>query len=75
MFKQSNFENEILQSMEKSLVANQSEESNGFNKLAKAVDCLNNAATLFDQAGMHEAASELTNVIKSLASKLSGKIL
>jgi hypothetical protein len=72
MFKIGSFENEILKSMEKSLVANQSEESNGFSKLAKAADYLNNAASIFDQAGMHEEAYEITEVLESLASKLIG---
>lgn len=72
MFKIDSFENEILKSMEKSLIANQSEESNGFSKLAKAVDYLNNAASIFDQAGMHEEASDITKVLESLASKIVG---
>lgn len=74
MFKIGSFENEILQGMEKSLRANQSEESSkGFNKLAKAADLLNNAAAIFDQAGMHTEASEVTDVLESLAVKLAGK--
>lgn len=74
MFKIGSFENEILQGMEKSLRANQSEESNqGFNKLAKAADLLNNAAAIFDQAGMYTEASEVTDVLESLAVKLAGK--
>lgn len=73
MFKIGSFEDEILQSMEKSLVANQTEESHGFNKLAKAADYLNSAASIFEQAGMHEEASEITEVLQDLANKLSGK--
>lgn len=69
MFKIGSFENEILQSMEKSLVANQTEESNGFSKLAKAADFLNNAAEIFSQAGMHTEALEVTKVLKSLVGK------
>jgi len=68
MFKIGSFENEILLGMEKSLRANQSEESNqGFNKLAKAVDFLNNAASIFDQADMHKEASEITNILQKIA--------
>ena len=73
MFKIGSFENEILESMERSLVANQTEESNGFSKLAKAADFLNNAASIFDQAGMHKEASEVTAVLKSLTAKVSRK--
>lgn len=74
MFKIGSFQDEILQSMEKSLLANQSEKLNyEFNKLAKAADLLNDAATIFDQAGMCTEASEITDVLESLVSKLSDK--
>lgn len=74
MFKIGSFENEILQTMEKSLVqANQKDKSSGFDKLAKAADCLNNAAAIFDQAEMYTESSEITDVLESLAAILIGK--
>ncbi len=73
MFKLASFEEEIYQSMEKQLAANQSEKNHGFSKLAKATDCLNAAAEIFEQAGMHEEAAEVTEVLQRLAESLSGK--
>lgn len=74
MYKIGSFEDEIYRSMEKSLVTSQTENKYGFNKLAKAADLLNAAATLFEQAGMREEADEVTNVLQELANQLaSGK--
>lgn len=74
MFKKiSSFENEICQSMEKSLVANQTEQLYGFDKIAKAADFLNDAASIFDQAGLYSEASDITDVLESLTKVLSGK--
>jgi len=70
MFKRANFEEEIFQAMGKQLVANQLENRYGFNKLAQAVECLHSAAEIFEQAGMHETASEVTDVLKELAEAL-----
>jgi len=67
VFKQSSFENEIYQSMEKSLVKNQSEQLHGLNKISKAIDNLNAAAEIFENAGMIEPASEITKVLQDLA--------
>lgn len=73
MFKLASFEEEIYQSMEKQLVANQVEKTHGLNKLAKAADCLNAAAEIFEQAGMRKEAAEVTEVLQRLAESLSGK--
>lgn len=73
MFKTASFEEEIYKSMEKSLVANQAEKSHGFNKLAKAAECLNAAAEIFDQAGMQTEAAEVTEVLQGLVEHLSSK--
>jgi hypothetical protein len=67
VFKNSSFEDEIYKSMEKQLVSNQVEETHGFNKLAKAADYLNSAAEIFEQVGMRKEASEITEVLHSLA--------
>jgi hypothetical protein len=67
MFKTASFEEEIYQAMEKTLVANQVENNYGFNKLAQAAECLHNAAEIFDQAGMHDTATEVMEVLQQLS--------
>lgn len=67
MFKQSSFEKEIYQSMEKALVKNQSEQQSELNKISRAIDNLNAAAEIFENAGMIEPASDITEVLQSLA--------
>jgi len=67
MFKTGGFGDEIYRSMEKQLVSNQLEDKHGFNKLSKAADYLNSAAEIFEQAGMHKEAAEITGVLHSLA--------
>jgi hypothetical protein len=71
--KQANLEDEIYRSMEQQLVSNQSEESYGFNKLAKAVDYIHAAAEIFEQAGMQKEAKEVTEVLRELTEQLSRK--
>jgi len=70
MFKQGSVESEILRSMEKTLVTNQVENKYGFNRLAKAADLLNTAASIFERAGMFSEAEEITEVLRSLAKDL-----
>jgi hypothetical protein len=73
MFKTGSFENEIFRSMEKTLASNQLEAKYGFDKLAKAADYLNAAAAVFEKAGMHKQAIEVTEVLQGLLDQLSGK--
>jgi hypothetical protein len=73
MFKTASFEDEIYRSMENKLVEAQVENKHGFNKLAQAVNCLNAAAEIFEQAGMPAEAAEITEVLQGLAKDLSGK--
>lgn len=73
MFKNASFEDEIYKSMEKNLVSNQVEDKHGFNKLAKAANCLGAAAEIFDKAGMQAEAAEVTEVLQGLVKHLSGK--
>lgn len=65
-----NIHDEIYHSMQNKLVSNQLENKYAFNKVAKAADYLNNAAKLFDKAGMHKEAAEITNIIKDIYNKL-----
>jgi len=73
MFKKASFEEEIYSSMEKQLVSNQLEDKHGFSKMAKAIDCLNAAAEIFEQAGMPKQTAEITEVLHGLVEKLSSK--
>jgi len=70
MFKIGSFEDEIYRSMETKLVSNQLEDKFSFDKIAKAADYLNAAASLFDKAGMYSEAAEITEVLQSLAKQL-----
>ena len=69
MFKPANSEDEIYRSMESALIKNQVD-SYGTNKLARAVDLLNAAADIFEKAGMSETATNITEVLTSLAGAL-----
>jgi hypothetical protein len=70
MFKMASCEDEIFQSMEKNLIANQTENVYGFNKLASAVDFLDKAAAIFEKAGMTEIAEDISKVLESLSGDL-----
>lgn len=72
MFKQGSIEDELYRSMETSLVKNQTEDTHGFTRLAKAVDYLNTAAIIFDQAGMVKEAAEITQILAELVKELNG---
>ena len=66
MFKGGSIEDELMRSMEKELVGKQLEEKHGFNKLAKAIDYLNAAANIFEQAGLHKEAEEVTEILETM---------
>ena len=70
MFKQGSSQDEIYRSMEKTLVKAQIEGQHGFDKVAKAIDLLNVAAAIFEQAGMQKEAAEITEVLNCLAKDL-----
>lgn len=71
MFKQGSYEDEIFRSMEKTLVDSQVENTHGLSKLAKAVDYLNDAAAIFERAGMLEEATQITEVLQGLTKDLT----
>lgn len=73
MYKQGSFEDEIYRSMEKTLVNNQVEEIHKIQRLAKAVDFLNSAAEIFDQAGRQEESLQITAILRSLAKDFSNE--
>ena len=70
MFKSSSFSDEISHSMEKTLVKNQVENTYGLDKLAKAVDYLNDAATIFERAGMYSEAAQVIEILQALTKDL-----
>ena len=67
MFNKISAADEIYRSMEQTLVKSQVENEHGFNRVATAVDLLNTAAAIFEQAGMLEEAAEITEVLQNLA--------
>ncbi len=67
MFKQASFADEIYAAMENNLVSNQAESTYGFSKLAQAVEYLNNAADIFDRAGMAEVSEDIAQVLEQVA--------
>lgn len=72
MFKQGSIADELYRSMEKSLVKNQAEKNtHELTRLAQAVDYLNDAAAIFERAGMTEEADMITEVLAGLAKDLT----
>lgn len=67
MFKQASFEDEIFRSMQKQLVGNQVEQQHGFNKLARAMEYLQAASDIFQNAEMGEVSQDIDQVLQSLA--------
>lgn len=70
MFERGSFADEISRSMDKSLVKTQTENTYGLSKLAKAVDFLNDAATIFERAGMFSEAAQVTEILQALTKDL-----
>lgn len=69
MFKSGSIENELVRSMETTLVSNQLEKQHNFNKIAKAFDYLNAAADIFDKAGLQKESKEVEKVLRVLATQ------
>jgi hypothetical protein len=66
MFKIDSFELELMKSMSDNLLLKVAEEKSGINRLNKAVDYLNSAASIFEKSGMIKEAEEITKIISSL---------
>jgi hypothetical protein len=66
MFKSGSIESELMQEMEKKLLANDRESMSGFNKIAKAIDYLDAAAHIFENAGLSLESKDIMNVLKTL---------
>lgn len=73
MFKYNSDENEIYRLMEKKLASNQLENKYSFEKISKATDYLNIAASIFDKAGMYTESEEVSEILHSLTKQLNNK--
>lgn len=67
MFKIGSFEEELVSSMNKSLISNQLENKYSFDKISKAADYIGAAAELLDDTGFISQANALTTILQSLA--------
>jgi hypothetical protein len=70
MFKEQNNEIEIYSSMEKNLKSSSNKDMSQFQKLAKAIDHLNNVSKIFDKAGMIEESIRINNVLIDLSKRI-----
>lgn len=66
MFKLGSFEEELYKNMQRNLDNIKSTEVNDLNKLAKVVQYIHKAASIFEQAGMYKQAKELTTILEGL---------
>ena len=66
MFKDDSSDNDIITFMEKALLANQTERTHGLDKLARAVDLLNKAASILDEAEMIDESEDISKILESL---------
>lgn len=72
MFKQENFEEELAFGMQEKLISNAIDEKNiVFNKFARAIDCLNIVASLFDELGLVKEAEFATQLLEAVSNKKS----
>lgn len=69
MFKLSNFEQELAETMQEHLVSNQLDNKYSFDRIAKAIDLLHSAADIFDDTGFHVEAEVITRMLEKLAKK------
>lgn len=74
MFNKKDISSELASSMESHLVGNTIEkQAEGLNKLATAIDHLNDAAETFDSLGLNKEAEALTTLLEIIAGKKSKK--
>jgi putative methionine-R-sulfoxide reductase with GAF domain len=71
MFKWASIEKELYSSMKQNLVKAWDDRNNdGMTKLAHAADLLNEAANIFDKAGMYAEADEIAIILQSMAQEI-----
>jgi hypothetical protein len=69
MFNRKSTSLELEEAMAKNIVANELEDSYGFENISKATDFINSAAEILDGVGLQKQAEALTVVLESLAKK------
>jgi hypothetical protein len=68
MFKYCSVENELMEELDKKLIANHVENTHGFNKLAKAIDYVNNATEILSTAGISpDIIKRLENLLQDVS--------
>jgi hypothetical protein len=67
MIKKSVFEEELIAGMQKELVKNATNQAT--NNLGKAVDCLNSAIEIFEEAGLNIQANQILKIISKIANE------
>ena len=67
--KESSFSNEIMRGMQSNLIARKVENQYSFEKVAKAIDLLNTAADIFDDAGLKAESEGITQLLEKIAEK------
>lgn len=65
MIKKSVFEDELIAGMQKELVKNAATQAT--DNLGKAVDCLNSAIEIFEDAGLNIQADQILKIISKIA--------
>jgi hypothetical protein len=73
MFKRDNNEDELFRSMEKSLIAHQTEKQHNLDKVTQVTGLLSTASEIFDQAGMTSEADEILAIVEGLVKDLVNK--
>ena len=59
--------------MHSNLIKSQIEKEHSFDKIAKATDLLNDAAFIFEKAGMVKEAAEIIDVLSEITEKVRGR--
>jgi hypothetical protein len=67
MIKKSVFEEELIKGMQKELIKNATNQAT--DNLGKAVDCLNSAIEIFEDAGLHVQADHVLKIISKIANE------
>lgn len=67
MFKQTKASQEIAEFMHREMLNTKAEDYTHTSKLNYAVECLNKAAELFDDIGMHKESTAITLYLEKMA--------
>ncbi len=67
MFKQRLTADELAETMRRGLLVKEAEDHAHVDKLTEAMECLDQAAMLFEDIGMPKAAEAITQIIEKIA--------